>query len=436
MRNRRALALGAAVIVTVGLSACTGVGGGSGGPDAGGAGAGDTGEVKYLIPTPENAAETALIEENIANFEEQNPGITVTVDTVPLEQLRTILQTQLRSGSGPDVFRYDTGPGYAGALNDAGLLYSLTEAYEENDWPVYEFAQERVTFDDEIVGVPDELETIGVFYNQGLFEQYGVAEPESVSDLIDAAQTLQENGVIPFAFGNQEGWPAGHILSMALSSAIGPEGVRELLAGERSWDSPEVVDALELVFGQFRTEGFYPESTNALNYDDATALFYSGQAAMVPTGTWLIPDLEANADFEVGFFPFPAVDSAGVFTGGIGEGIFVSASAQDPEAAVQFVDYLVSEESGRFEIEQLQLIPAFPVDTGNIETGELLSRVLERTEEFASGSGELGENIDVNMSDTFNKAMSDGIQAMLDGSLTAEELAAQLQAAAEASASD
>ena len=430
MRNRRALVLGAAVVVTVGLSACTGV---SGGGDA--ADGGDSGVVKYLIPTPENAAETALIEENIATFEEQNPGITVDVDTAPLEQLRTILQTQLRSGSGPDVFRYDTGPGYAGALNEAGLLYDLTEVYEENDWPVYEFAKERVTFDDKVVGVPDELETIGVFYNQALFDQHGIAEPENVSDLIDAAETLREDGVIPFAFGNQEGWPGGHILSMALSSAIGPEGVRELLAGERSWDSPEVVETLELVFGQFREAGFYPESANALNYDDATALFYSGQAAMVPTGTWLIPDLQANADFEVGFFPFPTADSAGVFTGGIGEGIFISASAQDPEAAISFVDYLVSEESGQFEIEQLQLIPAFPVDTENIETGELLSRVLERTEEFASGSGELGENIDVNMSDTFNKVMSDGIQALLNGSLTAEEFAAQLEAAAEASAS-
>ena len=33
-----------------------------------------------------------------------------------------MLQTQLRSGEGPDVFSYDTGPGFAGALAKAGLV--------------------------------------------------------------------------------------------------------------------------------------------------------------------------------------------------------------------------------------------------------------------------------------------------------------------------
>jgi maltose-binding protein MalE len=76
--------------------------------------------------------------------------------------MRTVLQTQLRSGEGPDVFNWGSGPGYAGALAEAGLLYDLTDAYEEYGWPIYDFAKERVTFDGKTVGVPGEMETIGL----------------------------------------------------------------------------------------------------------------------------------------------------------------------------------------------------------------------------------------------------------------------------------
>ena len=43
------------------------------------------------------------------------------------------------------------------------------------------------------------------------------------------------------AVGNKEGWEGGHLLSMALSSAVGSEGMEALLSGEKSWDSPSRV---------------------------------------------------------------------------------------------------------------------------------------------------------------------------------------------------
>ena len=46
-------------------------------------------------------------------FEAGSNGITVKLDVVPSENVKTILQTQLRSNDGPDVFNYDTGPASA-----------------------------------------------------------------------------------------------------------------------------------------------------------------------------------------------------------------------------------------------------------------------------------------------------------------------------------
>ena len=98
---------------------------------------------------------------------------------IPSENVRTVLQTQLRSGEGPDVFGYDTGPGFAGALAKAGLVYDLTAAYQENDWPIYDFAKQRVTFDGKLVGVPSQIEEVGVFYNKDIFTELGIEQPQS-----------------------------------------------------------------------------------------------------------------------------------------------------------------------------------------------------------------------------------------------------------------
>ena len=129
-----------------------------------------------MVGSPEDPADLELTKSDMAKFEEET-GIHVELDVIPIENVRTIVQTQLRSGDGPDVFGYDTGPGFAGALAEAGLVYPLTDAYEKYDWPVYDFAQERVTFDGEIVGIPNDIETLGLYYNATIFDELGIDRP-------------------------------------------------------------------------------------------------------------------------------------------------------------------------------------------------------------------------------------------------------------------
>lgn len=112
-----------------------------------------SGTLQYLIEEPEGAAALQALEDRIAEFEQES-GVDVEVSTLPFDPMRTVLQTQLRSGEGRDVFSYGSGPSFAGALAEAGLVQDLTEAYEERDWEVYDFAEDRVTVDGKVYGVP------------------------------------------------------------------------------------------------------------------------------------------------------------------------------------------------------------------------------------------------------------------------------------------
>ncbi len=427
-----AVRLGAALCtVAFVAAACTGVpsrGSSAAVPSAADSAGDATGALRFLVEAPEDPAQLDPLREQIAAFEEAHPGITVELESAPLDTLRTTLQPQLRSGEGPDVFNWGSGPAFAGAFAEAGLLYDLTEAYEQYEWPIYGFARDQVTFDGKVMGVPGEMETIGLYYNVDLFEELGIEEPTTLEELTAAAETIKEAGTIPIAVHDAEGWQGGHLLSMALSSRVGGEGMEALLNGETPWDSPEVVAALQ-TWHDFNEAGYLPPTPTGVDYDTGNSLFFSGEAAMLPNGSWLVNDIP-EVDFEVGYMPFPAPDGPGIFTAGLGSGPYISANTEHPEAALEFVDYLVSPEYGRFMVEELLVIPPFPVDTDDLDVSPLYAQVLEDTSSFAGGEGEFGANIDVRSTELFNEAMWNGVQGILTGQLTPEEAAQAMEAAA------
>ena len=410
------------------LAACTGVQNPPSRSAVPGSDGGEiTGDLRYLVEAPDDAAELDPLREQIAAFEEANPGITVELEAAPLDTLRTTLQPQLRSGEGPDVFSWGSGPAFGGAFAEAGVLYDLTAAYEEHDWPIYGFAKEQVTFDGKVMGVPGEMETIGLFYNVDLFDDLGIEEPTTIAELEAAAETIKDEGVIPIAVHDAEGWQGGHLLSMALSSRVGGDGMEALLNGETPWDSADVVAALE-TWQRFNDAGYLPPTPTAVDYDTGNSLFFSGDAAILPNGSWLVNDIP-EVDFEVGYIPFPAEDGPGIFTAGLGSGPYISANTEHPEAALEFVNFLASPEFGRFMVEELKVIPPFPVDTEGIEVSPLFAQVLEDTAGFAGGEGEFGANIDVRSTELFNEAMLNGVQAILTNQMTPEEAAQAMEAA-------
>jgi raffinose/stachyose/melibiose transport system substrate-binding protein len=415
----RSVSLVAACLVA---TACTGGTPSSSGDDDGG-----SRSLRYLIEEPEDAEALQALEKHLATFTQES-GIEVDVDTLDFNTMRTVLQTQLRSEEGPDVFNWGSGPSFGGALAEAGLLYDLTDAYQENDWQVYDFAKERVTVDGKVYGIPGEMETIGIFYNADLFADEGIEAPQDLADLVAASEALREAGITPMAVGDKEGWEGGHLLSMALSSMVGSDGMEALLAGDDSWESPEVVEALTF-WKEANDKGFLPESPTSVDYDTSLSYYYSGDAAMIPSGSWLVGEIDDNTDFETGYVPFPGPDGEGIFTGGLGSGPFVSATTDAPEAAVELLDFLASEEHGRWTVENLHTIPPMPIDTSGLEVSPLFAKVLADIGGLAEG-GDFGYNIDVLAGDAFNEAMFDGMQALFTGQATPEEVAANLQAAA------
>jgi raffinose/stachyose/melibiose transport system substrate-binding protein len=426
-------AIPCAVALALGLvmAACTGGGGGEAGGGGGEAGGGGKAVVTFFVAPAETPELDRQAQALVDKFEQQNPDIDVQRETIAAEDQRTVIQTRLRSDNPPDLFGYDTGPGFAGVLAQADLLYDLGPAYKRYGWDIFDWAKQRVTYDGVLSGVPGSVEEIGVYYNKDLFDEKGFDEPQTLDELRQIADEFKADGLIPFAFGDQEQWPAGHIFSIGVSNMLGPEGLDNILYGNGKWNDPEVVQAIETMFTDFVQAEYYPPDVSAITYEDANALFYSGQAPMDITGTWLVSEIrqEVGDRFEVGFFPFPALDETGIHPpGGSGGGLFVAKNTDEPQATLKLLDYFLSEPFLKANLELTNTIPALPLETQNLDITPLFQEILNDLSQ-TSGETAFGYNIDVLTPQGFNDVMFDGFQEVLNGERTPQEQADALQQA-------
>ena len=184
--------------------------------------------VNYFTASQETPALEQAAQDLVKMFEEEHPNIDVQREAVPTGDLRSVVQTRLQSNNPPDVFNYDTGPGFGGVLADAGLLRPLEQAYKQHDWNIYDWAKQRATYDGTVYGIPEQVEEVVVFYNKDLVPEV----PKTVDELRQIADELKGQDIIPFAFGNQEQWPAGHLFSIGVSNMLGREGIENIFYGD------------------------------------------------------------------------------------------------------------------------------------------------------------------------------------------------------------
>jgi raffinose/stachyose/melibiose transport system substrate-binding protein len=361
----------------------------------------------------------------IAKFEEANPDIDIQRDVQAVDDMRPTIQTALNSGTGPDVFYYDTGPGFAGVLAGGGLLRPLDDLYASGALDhIYPWTKERVTFDGHVYGIGHAVEFLAVYYNADLFAENNIAEPSTYDEFLAACETLKAAGVTPIAFGNAAGWPAFHNFSLFANNMVPQDRLRAMIAGQEPWDTPEIVGAIRNAFADLNEKSCYNDSVNGVAYDDATALFTSGMAGMYMTGSWIIPTV-SNAGLNADFFFLPAPEGGQMMPpAGLSSGYFISAATEHPEEAERFLKFLFDPANAKDWVEQIAVIPPYAIDASTLDVSPLMAETISSLADPEA----MGLNIDVLTPEAFNTTMLDGFQAVLAGDRTPEEQAAAMQA--------
>jgi raffinose/stachyose/melibiose transport system substrate-binding protein len=264
---------------------------------------------------------TTFVNDFSRDFEAANPGVTVDVAIVGASDLATVTQTRLSANDIDviDMFGFAnpvqpymgnaTPPAWQ-TLIDAGLLLDITD----EPWVAnYDTAsvEQAGTFNDRVYSV-NLGRTVygGMFVNEDLLAEVGVAIPTTWSELVSACETIKAAGYECMTNGGADGWPV-FVGTYGLLGALYPEQealVEGLYTGAIKWDDPEVAPLWERY--QTYAQNMLEPGTTGLQHDAATFRYAAGDVAFLPTGAWQAPNLEGEAAFSWTYVPFPGSDNA------------------------------------------------------------------------------------------------------------------------------
>ncbi|MEL6150974.1 MAG: extracellular solute-binding protein, partial [Chloroflexota bacterium] len=226
-----------------------------------------------------------------------------------------ILRTSLAAGEAPDILQ-TPGAAFIAEFLQSGLIYDMTDAAEEFGWEdkLLPWAYQSGIIDGSLYSIPLTYESMVLIYNRTLFEEQGWEVPTNLSEMEAIAEQAIAAGINPFSYGNADWQPTNeHLMSIYFNNYAGPEAVYQALIGEKSWDSPEFVEATELLTTHIADNGWFSgilETYFDYIWDDFHTEVAQGDAAMMMIGTWgfrVASEFFAETDSEWDWAPLPVL---------------------------------------------------------------------------------------------------------------------------------
>jgi raffinose/stachyose/melibiose transport system substrate-binding protein len=332
----------------------------------------------WHIWTNDIDAQRISVENAAKAVEAAYPNIRFEIVANSDEDHKVNLPLALVSADGPDIF-YWQGAGNAEGIVSAGNVLDLTPYYkadteQQKKLPAGSLAY--TTYDDKIYGYTYGNQAAFIFYNKAMFKDYGVKVPETYEDLVLAAKTFSDAGVVPMSAAGSDLWPIMfQYASLALKEA-GSEACNAALSGKGSFNSPEFIRAAEEL-QELAAAGFYSDSVLSVDYNGAQNAFTEGNAAMFYMGDWAAGTV---VNENVGMINWPASNPSHSMDrlGGSANAFWVSSKCDYPDEAAAAVAMLTEVMSSD------QTIPAYTnaVVASDNAVGQMASEVLSGSEGY------------------------------------------------------
>jgi multiple sugar transport system substrate-binding protein len=196
--------------------------------------------------------------------------------------------------------------------------------------------------------IPIYLYPWAVFYRKSLFAEKGYEIPTTFDELKTLATKIQSDGLVPFAFGDKDGWPAMGTFDILNLRLNGYDFHVNLMAGEETWTDPKVTT----VFETFKEVlPFHQEGAAGRIWQDASATLVQKKAAMYFHGMFTSQQFQeaGEADLEdLDFFPYPdfgtQYDAEKALDAPI-DGFALSKAPKNLDAAKAFLEHLAQPET-------------------------------------------------------------------------------------------
>ncbi len=302
-------------------------------------------------------------EKAVADYQEANPDVTIDLQQVGDQPYKDKIRVLAASKDLPDIY-FSWAGDFAGKFVRAGLAADLSDAIApDTEWgsTFSEAALDAFENDGKYYGVPINLDAKYLAYNTKVFDEVGIAKPESLEDLIAACGELDAAGFTPIAFGNQYGWPAIHYITQ-LNAYDVPGDVRDVDYNPASGEFTDPGYEQALTDFSELADACFVDGTNGLSHEAGQAEFLDGKAGMHYLESLEFPVLTKDGGAPAAiadnwdFFRLPpsadAAGDTGVVTGAP-DGFLVNSQSENAALAVDFLKFMTSQEKGEQIVSEL-----------------------------------------------------------------------------------
>jgi len=217
---------------------------------------------------------------------------------------RPIIISRIMGGNPPCATQFNPGKD-ADDLIAAGLMQDLTELAQKEGW--YDIVRpksqiEGCTKDGKIYCVPVNLHSAQwMWTNRHVYEEAGLAPPKTWEDVVAAAPTLKEKGILPLSMG--QGWPVELLLVRNMIPGIGGPELYKKIYGDKDAAAAASPEMRKVFEAMDEARKIVDPQTIVPQWNDAVSLVITGKAGANVMGDWAqgefqVAGMEAGKDYD------------------------------------------------------------------------------------------------------------------------------------------
>ena len=371
-------------------------------------------------------------------YEALHPGVKVELIQESDDSVKGKTKALVASNSLPDVYFTWTGSWGENFVRGKRAVDLTPVIGPDTEWgkTLATAAVSAFQYNGKLYGIPLYLDAKFMGYNKSLFEKAGITEPKTFDDLLSACASLKKTGVTPISFGNKEGWPGVHYAGQLLAYNV-PQATleKDFVPETAKYTDPGYVESLKQ-YKQIIDECSDGSGTNGSSYASALQQFSNGKSAMYYQE--IIEFDQSTADGalkreDFGYFKLPPPkDAKGDVKSieGAPEGYMINTASKNVPLAIDFMRFVTSPENGK-------VLSAPPYGQPSATVGgysaETMSPAVVGGLKVIADSSSLMPWLDTANPPRVAAAWLSGLQALVGGTMSAEQVMASVKEAAVAS---
>lgn len=276
-----------------------------------------------------------------------------------------------------------------------------------------------------IYGAPIDIMTIQMVYNKSLFKQLGLnpnQPPQTFQDFLDIGRKIKAANMQGLVSGWGEVWMIDCLANNYAFNIMGKDKVIATIKGQVPYTDPDWVKVLSL-FKDMQDSGLLASGVVTMVNKTAEQLFANEKAVFAFNGSWCVNVYRGmNPKLDYGAFLPPKVSNKYPMAiwGGAGSSFMVNARSSKKEEAVKFLRWLTEAPQQAYLAEATNNLPANK-DSSNMVPevmGSFAKAMDSATHPNVWGVSEFSPVIE---------AFDKGIQSIIIGEKTPEQVAKEVQ---------